>query len=102
MKMKIGKLFKFICYALLMLFCDWGEGVQVMPVLHDQPHYFYTELSEPSRMFLETGAFFIFLFLRQSCEFVELPSMDTLYLASRTGVDYHYARAHVRTHYTNK
>jgi len=56
-----------------------------MPVLHDQLHYFYTKLSEPSRMFLEMGIFLIFLFLRQSREFVELPSMDTLCSASWTG-----------------
>ena len=54
--MKNGKLFN-LCYALLILFCCWGERVQAMVVLHDQLHYFYTKLSEPSKMFSEMGNF---------------------------------------------
>ena len=73
-----------------------------MPVLHDQLHYFYTKLSEPSRMFVEMGIFFIFLFLRQSCKFLELPSMDTLCLASQTGKGYHFAHVPTHTHYISK
>lgn len=34
-----------------------------MPVLRDQPYYFCTKLSEPSGMFLETGAFFLYIYI---------------------------------------